>query len=142
MVRVRTLPCSPNMPPRSIYACSTMPRVSQARPALTGAPADASLDGGHPEEDGERRVLDVGGADQRVGTLVGNHEDHAPVVVLQDEGVLALVERRQDDVAAAHEADVGRVVQPRAQQDLRGGRSGNDERRYRAGIGVAPPLIQ
>jgi hypothetical protein len=38
------------------------------------------------------RYRDVGGADQRVDIAVGDHEYHAAVVVLQDEGVLALVE--------------------------------------------------
>ena len=42
----------------------------------------------------------VGGADQRELTLVGDDEDDALVAVLQDEGVIALVEARHDDVAA------------------------------------------
>ena len=57
-------------------------------------------DGGLTRIDG-----DVGRADQREGTLVGDDEDNAVVAVLQDEGVIAFVQARHDDVAALDEAN-------------------------------------
>ena len=45
----------------------------------------------------------VGGADEGEAIFEGDDEDDAPVVVLHDEGVLALVEPGQHDVAAFHE---------------------------------------
>ena len=48
----------------------------------------------------------VGGADQRVVLLVGNHEHDAIVRVLQDVGVLPAVHARHHDVAALHVPDV------------------------------------
>ena len=42
----------------------------------------------------------VGGADQRMVAFIGNGEDDAPVVVLEDIGLLALEQPRDDDVAA------------------------------------------
>ena len=50
------------------------------------------------------RHRDVGRAHQGMQVAVGNHENDPPVVVLQDERVLALVEFRQDDMAALHQA--------------------------------------
>jgi hypothetical protein len=46
----------------------------------------------------------VGGADHREGALVGDDEDDAVVLVLQDEGVVAVMQARHDDVAALDQA--------------------------------------
>ena len=53
---------------------------------------------------------DVGGADQREVPLVGNDEDDAVVLVLQHEGMIAVMQARHDDVAALDQADpLGRL---------------------------------
>ena len=60
---------------------------------------------------------DVGRADAGEVALVGDDEDDALVAVLQDEGVIALVQARHDDVAALDQAhalgglDVGLLVE-------------------------------
>ena len=68
----------------------------------------------------------VGRADQRVEIAVRDHEDDATVVVLQDEGMIAVVELRQENVAATNQPDevarrlaealVQHVLHPRARR--------------------------
>jgi hypothetical protein len=59
----------------------------------------------------------VGGADAGEVPLVGDDEDDPVVAVLQDEGVVALMQPRHDDVAALDQAhalgglDVGLLVE-------------------------------
>ncbi|ACO77617.1 hypothetical protein AvCA_14000 [Azotobacter vinelandii CA] len=55
--------------------------------------------------------LPVGGADQAVTLQVGNDEDEAPVLVLQNVGFVAFVQPRCDQVAALNQADApGRAL--------------------------------
>ena len=42
--------------------------------------------------------------------LVRDDEHHATVVILQDEGVIAVVLARHDDMAALHEAHIMRII--------------------------------
>ncbi|MNE44950.1 hypothetical protein D3C80_1392140 [compost metagenome] len=56
-------------------------------------------------------VLAVGGADQGEAFQVGDGEDDAAILVLQDVGLLAVVQARHDDVAALDQANaVGRLL--------------------------------
>ncbi|MCY1398690.1 hypothetical protein D9M71_137260 [compost metagenome] len=75
-------------------------------------------------------VVAVGGADQGEAFQVGNGEDDAAVLVLQDVGMLAVVQARHDQVAALHQADVpGRgVFQVVAQEAADPGTGGIDQR--------------
>ncbi|EME01031.1 hypothetical protein B381_05966 [Stutzerimonas stutzeri NF13] len=50
-------------------------------------------------------VLSVGGADHGVAIQVGDGEDDAPILVLHDVGLLAVIQLGHDDVAALNQAD-------------------------------------
>jgi|GEM_PF-3934890 len=53
-------------------------------------------------------VFAVGGADQAEAVQIGNHEHHAAIAVLQDVGMLAVVQPGHDQVAALNQADAMR----------------------------------
>lgn len=53
-------------------------------------------------------VFAVGGTDQAEAVQIGNHEHHAAIAVLQDVGVLAVVQPGHDQVAALDQADAMR----------------------------------
>src|SRR5690606_34107820 len=55
-------------------------------------------------------VLAISGADHRVAPQIRNGEDNAPILVLHDIGLLALVQTRHDDVTALDQADAVRRV--------------------------------
>jgi hypothetical protein len=71
----------------------------------------------------------VGGADEGEPLLERNHEYHAPIVVLQDEGVLAAVAARHHDVAALDEAHLvgARLIEPLVEDVLHPGAGGVDD---------------
>ena len=50
-----------------------------------------------------RRHRDVSGADERELLLERDDEHHAAIVVLQDEGMIAFIKARHDDMAALHQ---------------------------------------
>ena len=57
-------------------------------------------------------MFGVGGADQRVVAFIGYGEDDAVVVILEDVGLVVGKLARNDDVAAAHQADIAGIVLP------------------------------
>ena len=86
-------------------------------------------------------VFAVGGADQGETLQVGNGEDDAAILVLQDERLLTLEQARHDDVAALDQADaIGRaLLQVLADETCHPGAGGIDQRagadRQQAAIG-------
>src|SRR3546814_4511763 len=85
-------------------------------------------------------LLVIGGADQAELAEVWRDEHDAPILVLQDVGVIALIEFRHDDVAALDQAHAVRRSLPELLFDERGyPRSGGVDQR--AGADRKPAAV-